>query len=286
MDGTELTDDPIPGVNEYAEELSKASRIQQPGPAKEVRAPAVPMTPLGQELAGRLKEMFHAYTNRSQRNQQSSLGPSEIGTPCDRRLAMSLLRVPRVNPGGDNWASFVGTSIHAGLAEMFMWADAGAGRYSVERALEFPCKLMPRGTGDLLDRTLLMFLDHKAMGRWSLNELKSNGPNRTYRTQVHLYGYGATIAGENIEHVAIVGWPRDASTLQNLYVWTEEYDEQIARDAIDRMNNVHGMITAQREQGLSDLEIAKDFEHDPTSCKFCPYHAPKDPKMTRGCPGG
>lgn len=168
----------------------------QPGRITRVLAQAVPMTDRGREIAARLKETFHAYSNRLERNTQTTLGPSEIGTPCDRRIALSLLRVPPVNPGGDGWASFIGTCVHGGLARMFTWADAGTGRYAVEAPLSFPNAYVPKGTGDLLDRVLLMFLDHKLMGRWSLDKLSTRGPIPTYRVQVHTYAYGARLKGK------------------------------------------------------------------------------------------
>ncbi|MEU9654824.1 hypothetical protein [Streptomyces chartreusis] len=241
------------------------------------------MTDHGREIAARLKETFYSYSNRLDRNQQETLGPSEIGSSCERRIAMSLLRVPPVNPGGDNWASFVGTCVHAGLAEMFLWANAGTGRYAVEVPLKFPNTYVPHGTGDLLDRVLCMFLDHKLMGRWSLDRLRTKGPSPTYRVQVHTYAYGARLKGEQVEHVAIIGWPREAGTLDDLYVWTEPYDPSVAIGALARveriaervkaLDSVAGPATAARQ-----FDVADD-------CRFCPFYAPKDDQGERGCNG-
>ncbi|WP_329274760.1 hypothetical protein [Streptomyces sp. NBC_01451] len=239
------------------------------------------MTEHGREIAARLKETFYAYSNRLDRSQQTSLGPSQIGSPCDRRIAMHLLRVAPSNPGGDNWASFVGTCVHVGLADMFVWANAGTGRYAVEVPLEFPNAYVPKGTGDLLDRTLLMFLDHKLMGRWSLDKLSTKGASPTYRVQVHTYAYGARLKGEKVEHVAIVGWPREASTLDDLYVWTEPYDASIAIDALARVERIAEAI--KRYEGEPQQIARKFLVAD--DCRFCPFHAPGDSKGERGCNG-
>jgi hypothetical protein len=239
----------------------------QAGRAPKVWAETQPMTPLGQEIAHRLKEMFHAYSNRMERNQQPTMGPSEIGTPCDRRIALSLMRYPTVNPGGDNWASFVGTCMHAGLEEMFMWADAGSGRYAPEVKLTFPSKHVPTGTTDLVDRVLLCVVDHKGMGQWSLDKLKSQGPSRTYRVQAHTYAYGATMRGERVKHVAIVGWPRDKGSLDDLYVWTEEYDPDLARAALKRVDTIADRVLVEGGE-----HIAYELPMDNTDCRFCPFY--------------
>jgi hypothetical protein len=253
----------------------------QAGRAPKVWAETVPMTDLGQEIAHRLKEMFHAYSNRMERNQQSTLGPSEIGTPCDRRLALSLMRYPTVNPGGDNWASFVGTCMHSGLEEMFLWADAGSGRYAPEVRLTFPNKHVPKGTTDLIDRVLLVVVDHKGMGQWSLDKLKSSGPSRTYRVQAHTYAYGAVIKGERVKHVAIVGWPRDKGSLDDLYVWTEPYDPDLARNALKRVDDIAGALKGCTETlglhndgcGCPDtVAAAYALPMDNTDCRFCPFY--------------
>ncbi|MEU0808667.1 hypothetical protein [Streptomyces sp. NPDC005970] len=270
--------------NATIEFVQPGAPFEQPARTARVLREATPMTDTGREVAARLKEVFHSYWNRSARSTQTTLGPSDIGTPCDRQLALSLLRVPPVNPGGDGWATFVGTAVHAALADMFQWADAGTGRYAVETPLTYPNAYVPKGTGDLLDRTLLMFLDHKVMGRWSLDKLSTKGPMPKYRVQIHTYAYGARLKGEKVDYVAIIGWPREASTLDDLYVWTERYDPTVAIDALARVERI-----AQTVKGLTDdgapwheavryLPIADD-------CRYCPFYAPGDKAGERGCNG-
>lgn len=237
---------------------------------------APPMEGLAAEVAGRLKELFYAYDNRKtadNRSAQSYLGPSEIGTPCDRRIAMRLMRVPPVNPGGDGWAAFVGTCLHRGLAEMFDWANGNTGRYATEVALVLPSANVPRGTGDLLDRTLCMFVDHKSLGNSSLSRFRIEGPSPVYRTQVHTYGYASERMGETVDHVAIVAWPREASSLRGLHVWTEPYDRGIAVAALERVDR----IAADINRGLTH-QVAFATAPD---CKFCPFHT----KTDLGCKG-
>jgi len=275
---------------EVGEQLPFSTYIySQPASAKASAKPEViPMTRRGTEITARLKEVFYAYGNRrtsDNRSAQATLGPSEIGTPCDRRLAMSQMQRPPVNPGGDGWASFVGTCIHAGLAEMFLWANGGTGRYEVEMPLKFPSELVPKGTGDLLDRTQFMFLDHKCQGQWSRGKLKTQGPGETYRVQVHVYAYGATLRGEKVEHVAIVSWPREASSLDDMYTWTEPYNPSIAHEAMRRVEAIASDIKDYRDDGRSDLDIASGFDVAP-DCTYCPFYLPKAKHLQHGCNGG
>lgn len=272
------------------------SPFSQPAKLPAAVTDPIPMTVLAERVVARMKELFYAYDNRKtddNRSAQVTLGPSEIGTPCDRRLAMSLLGIPAVNPGGDGWAAFVGTCVHAGLAEMFMWADAGTGRFAVEQRLTFPNEHVPRGTADLLDRTLCMVDDHKAQGRWSLDKLKTQGIPPGYRVQLHTYGYGMRLKGETVDYVALISWPREASNLADMYAVIEPYDPQIARDALERVDGIaaeikmHETVRAQwagLDINAHKLGIAKEFPVA-DDCRFCAHYAPGDPDMTRGCNG-
>lgn len=284
--------------------LPGAAKPAQPSPAdfftqekpSSVSVPKVEQTALGKEITARFKELFFSYVNRDSsdnRGAQKHLGPSEIGSPCDRRIALSLMQVPPCNPGGDSWASWVGTQIHRGLAEMFDWANHGTGRFVTELGLEFPVVLMPKGTTDLLDRTLMLILDHKAQGAMSAKDLATFGPAEYYRVQAHTYGYGARLKGEEVEHVAITSWPRDRSTLANLYTWTEPYDESVALTAIARIEGIAERIQQLQVERANHaglditqhlLQIGREFE-TVDQCKFCPFHAAGDKRGERGCQG-
>lgn len=262
------------------------------------------------ELLARIKETFYAYTNRSDRSQQSTLGPSEAGTACDRRLALHMLGMRPVNPGGDNWASFKGTCIHVGLADMFTWADAGTGRYAVEVPLALPSAIVPRGTTDRIDRILCMVLDDKCMGEWSLDKFRRMGPSPTYYVQAHLYAYAARRRGERIDRVAIVAWPVTEQNLDGLTAWVRPYDPTVAPAALARVDQLSQAVREEEDalgaEGLHDdarsgadpgasevseyltvrrqLTIASKFKVA-DDCKFCPYYAPDDSQREFGCNG-
>lgn len=324
----EKTPEIIPNVDDYVRALSKASEnvgtfidtmrkqfegtgafsrpapvevdqptlFSQPAGTRVSGKPTVkPMSPVGAEVCARIKEMFHGYVNRMDRNQQQTLGPSEIGHPCDRRLALSLMRYPTVNPGGDNWASFVGTCVHAGLEEMLVWANAGSGRYAPELRVMLPSKHVPYGTTDVLDRSLLLLMDWKIMGDWSLNKLKTVGPPQHYRVQGHTYGYGAQLRGEKVKHICIVGMPRGASSLDDMYVWDEPYDASIAIKALGRVEDIAGRLKGCTETiglhndgcGCPDTEqAAYGMPFDNSDCRYCPFFKENAPASKGGVCNG
>jgi len=261
------------------------SEYDQPAKLNRAVVAARPMDEVELQLATMFREIFYQYTNRSRRSQQTTLGPSQVGTSCDRRLVMHFLGAPKVNPGGDGWAAWVGTQIHSGLEQMLKWADAGKGRFAVEQRLKFPSELVPYGTADVIDRTLFMVDDHKAMGQWAADKLRTSGPSTLYRTQLHVYGMGARQRGERIERVALISWPRDKSDLSDLYVWSEPYNPQIARDAFERVERLNGWAQQQRADGLSPQQIAA-AANIADDCKFCPYYM-RDAKdlSNGGCNG-
>lgn len=154
---------------------------------------------------------------------------------------------------------------------MFVWGNQGTGRYQTEVPLKFGSLVIPRGTTDLIDTTLLMGVDHKVMGDWSLNKLRTEGPSETYRVQIHTYGMGARLAGFEVKDVAIVGWPSDKSTLDALYAWTEPYDPEVARNAIARVEQI-----ADSLEGDADDKLMMAHTHaiDNSDCKFCPFYLP------------
>lgn len=250
--------------------------------------PEVPMEDLGKEIKARFKEIFYSYQNRrakDNRAAQTTMGPSEMGDPCDRRVALTLMRAEPVNPGGDGWASYVGTCIHSGMEEMFKWASANSGRFVTESRVEFESRFVPKGTADLLDRTLFVLEDFKCQGRWSRNKLKSQGPSRTYRVQAHVYAYGARRRGERVEHVAIISLPRDESTLDDLYVWTEPYNPAIVKEAFERVERIGAEVEHLIDAPIREKAL-KSAEFDVAdSCRFCPFFLPNARDITDGCNG-
>lgn len=252
-------------------------------PAATSHKPKPVMSELGQRIAEQVKTIFFNHVQQG-RSSQKKLGPSEIGYACDRRLVMKMLGWTPVNLGGDGWAAFVGTCIHAGFAEMFQAASGQSGRYAVELSLDFPSHNVPHGTTDLFDRVMCLALDWKAMGDWSLSHLKSDGAPPHYRVQVQTYAYGASIRGEKVKDVAIVALPRTDSTLDQLWVWTEPFDPSIGRDALARVDRLADWAF---DGNPDPVAKAKAAAVDTSDCRYCPFYQPRagEIRLGGGCPG-
>lgn len=185
-----------------------------------------------------------------------------------------------VNPGGDGFAAWLGTQGHRGMADIYEWADGRQGRFAVETPLNFPSKYVPKGTGDLLDRKLRCFVDWKFMGTWSLKKLRTSGPSATYRAQVHTYAYGAWTRGEKVDHVAIVGMPRQGASLDDMYVWSEPYDRTVAEVALERVNKIADYLAAPG----TNAEKVKSFA-TADDCRYCPFFLPGSSDLNHACCG-
>ena len=66
------------------------------------------------------------------RSLQKRIGPSEIGTPCDRRIGYKLLGQDE-NPRGDAWKPTVGTAVHGWLEKAL--EDANLAQVIADRIL-------------------------------------------------------------------------------------------------------------------------------------------------------
>lgn len=82
-------------------------------------APMNGNTPDAQKYAMELREIIRRHAAYQPRSLQKFLGPSELGSPCDRQVAGKMAGLPGTNHTADPWASIVGTAIHAYLADCF-----------------------------------------------------------------------------------------------------------------------------------------------------------------------
>jgi hypothetical protein len=110
----------------------------------------------------------------------------------------------------------------------------------------------------------------------------------TYKVQAHVYAHGARLRGEKIEKIAIVSWPRDEATLDDLYVHVEDYNPLIAKRAFERVEKIGAEVEAKLNMNDPTLEdkarVAADF-NVADDCRFCPFFLPNARDITRGCNG-
>lgn len=217
------------------------------------------------------------------RSLQAAVGPSQLGTPCKRRLGyMAVDYEPKPNHDTDPWASVIGTATHAWMAETYAAENRRLGRerYLIERRVHLPGGVS--GSSDLFDRDTGGNLDWKITGLPRLKEYRKNGPGQQYRVQAHLYGFGMQLAGETVKDVVIVFLPR-GGRLDMLHVWSEPYDPQVAVEALKRYQTIRDFHAT-----VDPIANPERWQLLPTGdayCTYCPFYLPGSADLSQGCPG-
>lgn len=243
-------------------------------------------TPSGMQLAQELRDAVRHASAYAPRSLQVHLGPSEIGIPCHRQVAGKLAATTLTNHVADPWPSYVGTAVHAKLAD-----DLVAERpqqWATER------KVTPTeghsGTADLYDSVWQAVVDHKVQGTSTHTKMRTNGPGRTYFVQLLLYGLGYLLAGLPVRAVAIASWARHGG-LDDLYVWWHDLTQE-DMDLVQYVINVElpyrkqwAELLKNGQADLMDVPVG-DFNEKPV-CYFCPLYRPekKSNPAVAGCPG-
>jgi hypothetical protein len=229
------------------------------------------------ELGVEIRSAINGAAANSPRSKQKSIGPSEVGTPCIRRIGYRLLDVESVNQA-DTWLATIGTAVHAWLAATYEAANQALGRerYLVEQRVQVDESL--GGSVDIYDVDRRLVLDWKVVGDTSLKRYKSKGPGDQYETQVQLYGKGFANAGHPVEHVGIAFLPRGGS-LRGLHIWTAPYDEEKAKTALQRLEIARTVTATAGIEALALLPAVESF------CNFCPFFLPASTNLRVGCPG-
>jgi hypothetical protein len=224
-----------------------------------------------------------AAARRAPRSLQIAVGPSQLGTPCTRRLAYQILDWdPKPNSDADPWASVIGTSVHAWMAAAYEEENRQLGhqRYLIEQRVWLPGGIT--GSSDLYDRETGVNNDWKVTSLDNLKKYRRDGPGPQYRIQAHLYALGMQLAGEKPEHVAITFLPR-GGRIDGLWVWTEPYIPQVAVDALRRYQDTCTAI------GMLIPDTAPErwamFPTADAHCLWCPWHLPGSADLSQGCPG-
>lgn len=231
-------------------------------------------------LAGDLIGTVVDAARYSPRSKQMTIGPSEIGHPCARRLAYKLSGEPSRWRDSDPWASIVGTAVHAWLASAFAAANLTLDepRWLVEQRVH-PTPGIP-GSCDLYDLHTDSVIDHKVVGADTMNKAKRGGPSEQYRIQCHIYGLGWERLGRAPREVAIAYWPR-SGFLSGLFLHREAYDRALALSALDRLTNISAAaMSLGVDTHPEHLMLIPSSPGD--QCRYCPYQscAPRD----GGCP--
>ena len=203
------------------------------------------------------------------RSAQSTIGPSELGMPCTRKLAHRLAGTERQSQR-PAWRTAVGTAVHAYLAETFDSfnenQDSPVPRFHVEKRVTIGQAggVDITGTADLFDRETFTVVDWKIVGATSLKAARLTGPKPQYRTQVHCYGAGFVNRGERVERVAIM-WLPQSGELHDAVFWSEPYDPEVVTVALARADGVETLLKAFGTSAWAMIPRADDY------CMSCPF---------------
>ena len=245
--------------------------------------------PLALRLKSQLISIIKWADRNSPRSLQKTIGPSEIGDPCDRRVAYRIAEVPEVNDRFDPWAAIVGTSIHAWMDDAIKAYVLHTGDASWKSENRLPISGVVSGTSDLFNLAEHCVIDHKGAGPSVMRKVLKDGPGVGYVVQIQLYGWGYEQLGYEVKKVALAFYPR-AGWLRDMYVWTADYDRNVAIRAMQRVSRI-------AQEVINRDVLNKDHEHrweqinaEPSdSCGFCPWYTADREKEVganlSGCPG-
>jgi PD-(D/E)XK nuclease superfamily len=222
---------------------------------------------LGVEVLEELTDIIRWTDNNSARSQQSTIGPSELGTDCDRRIAYRIAGIPETNSWMDPLPAIVGTAVHGWLERAMTSFQAVHYLDRWETELTVHPDPLVVGHCDLYDKDKQIVLDWKTTSPTKLKEWKRKGPPEHYKAQVNLYARGLIATGRPVSKVALVAIPR-SGFLSEVQIWVDDYQPELAQAALDRLYGLAGVLL---DQG-ADL----DFEAIPntpgTGCSYCPWY--------------
>jgi hypothetical protein len=226
---------------------------------------------LGRELASLIG--LGLATNR--RSLQSTIGSSEVGWRCDRRVAYKLRNIPPVNSQirADPLRRAIGTGLHLVLAELFDRLEAGSGQFLTEVPVTY--QGIP-GTADLVHRVGRVVVDWKTAKKTKIAAVRRDGVPHHYQVQVQLYAAGLIERGEDITHVAVVYLPIDCEGnegLDLLYCWRAPVNRAVADDAVTRLARL--AKTAPQDTAARPDRL----------CRYCNHFLPGSKDLSVGCPG-
>lgn len=241
-----------------------------------------PLKPELELLADELKrELMQVITDAgtySPRSKQVSIGPSELGEECTRKLAYKLLDWEKVNvTASGSWAAQVGTAIHAYLEGVF----SGNEKYQTENRVEIRAGL--KGTIDLFHNERNMVLDWKTKSITGVKDKRAKGASKKEIIQVMTYAYGKVKEGVPVDYVGLVFLPTGGQ-ISDMYIELHQYNEQYVTDALERIDNVYAL--------LSTIDVEANpamWQHIPavssSLCLYCPYFKPYSNDLSVACPG-
>ena len=229
-------------------------------------------------LRSEIIQNIRGFANSRPRSLQTTVGPSQVGTPCARQLAFQVAGTEPGRDIHDPWPSIVGTATHAWLADCMEWANAQAlleGKpqpWHIEKKVDVGLGL--KGSCDAFHEPKKIVIDWKCLGDTQHREYATGTMSETYRVQAHCYGFGYYRAGFDVERVAIGLFGR-AKKLSDLHIWSEPFDQTVALRALKRLKAIQELMA-------NDVDPMRIPATVGGACYFCSYKGSVDQGY---CPG-
>lgn len=244
--------------------------------------------PAASQLKRDLQDIILWNERSSPRSRQRAIGPSEIGNPCDRRIAYKIAGTEPANTDGDPWPAIVGTAIHG-------WLEKAIGRYQREKGDQgwlTEARVRPdgmvAGSSDLFHLPTGTVVDWKTKNSDYIKKLhRGEPPEPGYIVQINLYGLGHERAGREVKNVALVYVAR-SGWLNDTFVWHAKYDREIALQALERLYKIGFQLLDLDIENRPD-NFAQVTSSPGDNCVWCPmFNKDMDPRVSAsalGCPG-
>ena len=243
-------------------------------------------TPAGDHPFKReILRMVRDYDASRPRSKQVHLGPSEIGSGCDRQLAYKLAHRAPVNETADPWFPIIGTAVHAWLATAVGWYNdvvldrAGDPRFIVENrvkvAAESSSAYSTSGSTDVYDADWERVIDWKIVGTTTMRKVTKDGSPQQYRVQGNTYGKGWEQAGYPVKEILICYLPR-SNFLHRMHLDSMPYEPHLAEEAMLRVGNIQALVNGgipPESFPAGDCTI------------WCPFYRPHVELGHSSCPG-
>lgn len=173
-------------------------------------------------------------TKGTERDKQKRVGPSGIGNPCPRCLGRELLGVESEREF--SLYPWIGTAVHFYL-EHTSFPDA---KHELKLEVgEVPGYGTIKGTTDIYFPNEGIIGDWKIVGLKKIKEYRVKGVPTQYRYQAMMYARGCELAGMVVESIAIIFIPRDSGNVNDIWIYEEEYQPEMAEAALARAGVIY-----------------------------------------------
>lgn len=275
------------GSHPYCEPILPRAKVR----SEQLEVAFTPINPDSDPDADYIKQqvlgVVRQQDQRNPRSHQVNIGPSELSSPCDRRVAYRLAGIQAVNTTFDPWPAIVGTAVHDWLENAFLnyIRSTDSKEWITETKLDF--SEWVTGRSDLFNVERGIVVDYKGTSPDKMKKILRDGSPENYVRQVQIYGHGYAMLGYQVKKVALAYFPR-AGNIKDLHVDVHEFDPSVGPEAVARIPIVANELL--RLDVLANPHRWEQVDAVPShDCGFCPWYnfrrSPEEGASDEGCPG-